>query len=338
MRFALSGNSLVPCEPAQEGVERQERFSLSSPLTVGLAAGSWCAFGEEGELPRDQREDDGKSLVFDSDPLEEAVEILGEPTLSVRISSDRPGGFLAARLNDVSPDGASTRVSYGLLNLTHREGHDTARALEPGKEYDVVVRLNHVAHSFAPEHRIRLALSTSYWPIAWPSAANVVFELASNGSSFELPVRPRRATDDLLKPFLPAESAAEARTTDLDVVGATRSLTRDLTTNEILYTVASDVTESGAPAMTRIEETGVEHGHAVIERFRIADGEPLSARAEVVHEVVFRSDTWAARVETRTRLSATESSFRIGADLEAFDGSECVFSRSWDRSVPRNGV
>jgi predicted acyl esterase len=51
--------------------------NLSSPQTAGIGAGSWCGFGFEGEMPTDQREDDGRSLTFDSDPLPERLEILG---------------------------------------------------------------------------------------------------------------------------------------------------------------------------------------------------------------------------------------------------------------------
>ena len=38
-----------------------------------------------------------------------------------------PSALVAVRLNDVPPDGASTRVTYGLLNLTHRDGHERPR-------------------------------------------------------------------------------------------------------------------------------------------------------------------------------------------------------------------
>ena len=60
------------------------------------------------------------------------------------------------RLVDVFPDGTATRISYGLLNLTHRDGHAEPRELEPGKVYCVQVKLNDVAQ--IPYTRITEAL------------------------------------------------------------------------------------------------------------------------------------------------------------------------------------
>jgi predicted acyl esterase len=70
------------------------------------------------------------------------------------------------RLSDVRPNDEATRVTYGLLNLTHRDGSETPRPLEPGRRYRVLVRLNDVAQAVPAGHRLRLSLSTSYWPLA----------------------------------------------------------------------------------------------------------------------------------------------------------------------------
>jgi uncharacterized protein len=50
----------------------------------------------------DQREDDGGSLVFVTDPLTERTEILGAPQLHLRLP-DKPQALVAVRLNDVAP-------------------------------------------------------------------------------------------------------------------------------------------------------------------------------------------------------------------------------------------
>jgi uncharacterized protein len=81
----------------------------SSPQTLGLRAGEWCGFGADGEAPRDQRADDGGSLVFDSDSLDRPLELLGAPLLSLEVKADKPIAFLVARLCDVHPDGKSAR-------------------------------------------------------------------------------------------------------------------------------------------------------------------------------------------------------------------------------------
>src|SRR4029453_10802619 len=102
--------------------------------------------------------------VFDSAPLAHGVEILGAPVVELDVAADRSGALVAVRLCDVDERGTSSRVSYGVLNLTHRDSHEAPTALEPGRRYRVRVRLNDVAYAFPAGHRVRLALSSSYWP------------------------------------------------------------------------------------------------------------------------------------------------------------------------------
>ena len=117
----------------EDAAGREVALAIRSPETVGLHAGRWCPHGLGLDLPLDQRPDDGGSLVFDSEPLTERLEILGAPVVELLIASDRPVAQLAARLSDVMPDGAATRVTYGLLNLTHRDSHETPTPLVPGQ-------------------------------------------------------------------------------------------------------------------------------------------------------------------------------------------------------------
>ena len=61
-------------------------------------------------MPADQRIDDGGSLVFDSAPLTESLEILGAPVLELELASDKPVAMVAVRLCDVAPDGHRRRA------------------------------------------------------------------------------------------------------------------------------------------------------------------------------------------------------------------------------------
>jgi len=312
--------------------------TFRSPQTAGLAAGSWCGFGFEGEMPADQREDDGRSLTFDSDPLPERLEILGAPMVTLSLAADRPQALVAVRVNDVSPDGSSARVSYGLLNLTHRESDKHPTPLELLKRYTVRVKLNDAAHAFPAGNRIRVAVSTSYWPLAWPSPGPVTIHLYGAESFLELPLRTPRPEDETLRPFEKPEGAPPLESTDLAPTGVQRTITRDLTTNETVYTTAIDVDDAGDPVMTIVPEIDLETGHGIVECFRIAPDSPLSASARVSQTIVRRRGNWRTRIETELRLSSTETEFRLQADLAAYEGDDCVFSRSWDRLVARDGV
>ena len=104
---------------------------------------------------------------------------------------DVPHGQVVARLCDVAPDGSSTLVTRGVLNLSARQGRDKAVPWPPGANEDVVFELNGIGHAFPPGHRIRLAVSSAYWPWIWPRAGSAGFTLDAAGSSLELPVRHR---------------------------------------------------------------------------------------------------------------------------------------------------
>ena len=132
--------------------EKSRPLMLRSPQTTGLASGEWCAYGlgkVAPELPLDQRLDDAGSLVFDTEPLEAPLAIVGSTLVELAIAADKPQAMVAVRLSDVAPDGAATRVSYGILNLAHRESHETPSPLTPGQRYDVKVALTEAAHVFA---------------------------------------------------------------------------------------------------------------------------------------------------------------------------------------------
>src|SRR5699024_6530384 len=121
---------------------------------------------------------------------------------------DRPVAMVAVRLSDVAPHGASTRISYGLLNLTHRESHAEPEPLSPGHRYRVTVALNAMAQSVPAGHRLRLAISTSYWPLAWPPPERVQLSVFTGTSTVRLPVRPPRESDQTaVPPFDVAEGS-----------------------------------------------------------------------------------------------------------------------------------
>ncbi|HSR68331.1 MAG TPA: CocE/NonD family hydrolase [Acidobacteriota bacterium] len=315
-----------------------EEFLFSSPQTVGLLAGEWCAFGTDGEMPQDQRAEDGKSLVFDSPALQENLEILGAPLAELELACDQPQALLAVRLNEIFPDGASTRVSYGILNLTHRRGHQDPRPLRPGKRYRVTVRLNDIAHVFAAGNRIRLSLSTSYWPLAWPSPATSVLTLFSEGSALELPERPPREADRDLRRFERPEHGPPAERVKLRPSRFERKIERDLTSNETVYTLYNDGAELEDASLVHIPDIGLDLSYKLVRRYRIADHDPLSAQAEVEQSTSFRRGDWSVRLRLQTRLCCTKTHFRIEARLEALEGEETVFQRQWDEQIPRDGI
>ncbi len=311
-------------------------LAISSPQSTGLASGAWCGFGAKGEMPTDQRIDDDHALVFDSEPLPTTLEILGAPVVELALAADRPQAMVAVRLCELHPDGASERVTYGLLNLSHRDGHETPKTLVPGARTRVRIQLNDAAHSFAAGHRLRIAISTGYWPIAWPSPETVTLTIFSGGSHLDLPVRPPRADDESLPPFGLPEAARGPVETRLRPFRARRSVEHDLSTHEIVHAsglVDDDLAEGG---LTRLDDIDLDIGQAMWRRLRIRDDDPLSARAELRNRTEFKRDGWNAVVETRTALTATVDEFLLEAELHAYEGKDRVFARTWSERIKRD--
>jgi putative CocE/NonD family hydrolase len=323
-RFWLTEGGLAPAAGAERGVR------VATVETVGLLSGIWCPHDAYPDESSDQREEDAKSVVFDTAPLSERMEILGAPVIELEIAADKPNAKLAARLCDVHEDGASTRVTYGVLNLTHRDSHAEPAPLEPGRRYRVRLQLNDTAYAFPQGHRIRLALSTTYWPVTWPSPEPVSLTVFAGGATLTFPVRAPHAGDAKLAPFPPPEvGPAMARTVVRASTGA-RSISRDIMTGEFVSIVDDDY------GRTRIEATGIEQENTRYAEYHIIESDPLSATMETRWTIGIGRGDWQTRTVTRVVMTSTKDSFRIRAELDAYEGEDRIISRNWDETVPRD--
>ncbi|WP_318216964.1 CocE/NonD family hydrolase [Streptomyces sp. SCL15-6] len=330
----LTRHRIAP--PAAQGAETEtagggDALTVQSPLSVGQFAGKWASYNAPPDLPYDQREEDGGSLVFETEPLTERLEILGSPTVELDLSVAEPVAMVAARLSDVHPDGAATRVTYGLLNLTRRDSTEEPESLEPGRRYRATVHLNGVAQSFPPGHRIRLSLSTSYWPLAWPPPRPARLSVYENSSTLTLPVRPADRPDDApADPFDEPEGTPPLTTTQLTPPEARWDVKRDL----IGYNAELDIVKDGGTV--RFDEIGLEVGRRAHERYAAVADDFTSVSGESTWTMRFRRDDWDVRVVTHTRLTCDEEDFFVDATLDGWEGGRRVFSRTWNERVPRD--
>jgi uncharacterized protein len=308
------------------------RMVLRSPQSVGAVSGAWCPYGLEGDLPADQHIDDERSLIFETPPLAQPMEVLGAPEVRLRIASDCSNAFLAARISDVARDGAATRVTYGLLNLTHRESHRDPTPLQPGRMYEVRLRLNDFGHAFPPGHRIRLALSNAYFPLVWPSPAPATLTLDLAGSALSLPERAPRPADADLPAFAGPETANPLAHALLRPGSRQREVRFDPVTAETKIVARKD---RGAVRFAGID---LETDLGGEETYTVRDNDPLSARAETAWTVNLRRGAWHVRTLTKTALTASAEAFHLDASLEAFDGKTRVFAKAWRKTIRRDLV
>ncbi len=326
--------SLAPGRLALDGQRRREEtaLTLQSPLTCGLFAGKWCSYAAGPDLAHDQREEDGGALTFETPPLDEALEIMGAPEVELELSADRPVAMLAVRLSDVAPDDKATRVTYGLLNLTHRDSNETPSALEPGRRYRVRVKCNDVAQVFPRGHRLRLSLSTSYWPLAWAPPERVRLTIFDKGSALHLPQRPPRDEDDRLAEFAEPEAAPTIPATTLETGHHNwyvhRDLAEDLSTLEV-------INDNGR---IRLEDSELEVATRAVETYQSRDDDFDSLKATTLWERSLKRGDWEVSTVTRTVLTSTAVAFELHATLDAYEGERRVHCRSWDLTIPRRLV
>lgn len=321
-----------PRESADEGnTPDGDAMTVQSPLSVGQFAGKWASYNAPPDLPYDQREEDGGSLVFDSEPLTEPLEILGSPTVELDLSVSRPVAMVAARLSDVSPDGAATRVSYGILNLTRRDSTESPEPLEPGRRYRATVPLNGVAQAFPPGHRIRLSLSTSYWPLAWPPPKPALLSVHEHSSTLTLPVRPVEEPDEVpASPFGEPEGTPPLATSQMTPPEERWEVKRDL----VDYHSELDIVKDRGTV--RFEDIGLEAGRRARERYTAVADDFTSVSGESTWTMRFQRDDWDVRVVTHTQLRCDDTDFFVDATLDAYEADRRVFSRTWNERVPRD--
>ncbi|MDN5748036.1 MAG: CocE/NonD family hydrolase [Pseudonocardia sp.] len=332
VRHPLGDNRIGrPGSPVGEDVPAE--LTVQSPLSVGQFAGKWCSYNAPPDLPYDQREEDGGSLVFDGDVLTERLEILGSPVAELEFAVDRPVAMVAARLSDVAPDGRATRISYGLLNLTHRDGHERPQMLVPGERYRADVTLNAMAQAVPPGHRLRLALSTSYWPLAWPPPEPVRLTVFPATSGLVLPIRPDPGSAELPVPPLGEPEGAPPLATHQVEPGRERwSVTRDLVGYESALEVVKDL------GVVHFDDIDLDVARRTDERYSWVGDDFDSVRGETTWIMGFARGDWTAETVTRTVLTSTSTDFHLYAQLDAYEGAERVYAQSWRRSIPRDHV
>jgi uncharacterized protein len=304
-------------------------IAVKTPLSLGTLTGEWNPHGIGPELPNDQRADDALSVSFDGDPLGASLDIVGRPTCHLRLHADKPVATLVARLTMIAPDGGSALITWGALNLTHRDGHDAPEALEPGRSYDVTVTMNAIAQRVPAGARLRLALSTGSWPLLWPAPEEAALTLDPAASRLELPVLPADAARTAPADFAPAEVPPPPDLAWLRPFARRRRFVRDVASGRVELILDKD---DGA---YRVESHGMEVDAQGTERQWITDGDPLAGGGEVVWRIAQRRADWDVAVEARTTVTADAGSFRIEAVIRAEEAGEEVFTRKLSRQVPR---
>ena len=177
------GGGLAASPPPADGAATSLRFDPRDPVpTIGgqissgegiLLAGAWDQRGGphvwnfQEPIPLSARND---VLVFQSEPLEEDLEVTGELTVKLWISSTAPDTDFTAKLIDVYPPsddfpgGFDLLLGDGIVRTRFRESLAREKLMEPGEVYPVTIKLYPTSNVFKKGHRIRVDISSSNFP------------------------------------------------------------------------------------------------------------------------------------------------------------------------------
>ncbi|MGH6854542.1 MAG: CocE/NonD family hydrolase [Aestuariivirga sp.] len=309
-----------------EGAEKT--LTISSKQTTGLDGGDYIVRWPDPAFPGDQARDDAQSLTFDSPPLVTGMDIVGQPAVELDFSVDKPVAFVAVRLNDVFPTGEVSRITYHVQNLCMRESREHPTALEPGKRYRMKIKMDDIAWHVPKGHRLRVSISTSYFPLIWPAPETPTLTVYTGKSYVHVPIR-KDIPNEASPSWQQAEAATSAKLKELKKPRSKRQTSIDPKTGaariEIIYDFGS----------VEIKPHNLITGSGTRMTYSILPDDPLSAKMETHWTEELKRGTWAARTETYGRLTATKTHWIVWGRIEAYEGKKKVFEKEWNEEIER---
>ncbi|HUG03816.1 MAG TPA: CocE/NonD family hydrolase [Steroidobacteraceae bacterium] len=286
-----------------------------------------------GDVAHDQRPTDAFSLVYDSAPLEEDLEILGLPRALLRVSTDATRANWVARLSDVAPDGTVTQVAGAAMNGTHRISAREPQALVPGEEFPLEIEMHFTSWVFPKGHRIRLAINNSQWPMLWPTPEPMTTTLRLGAASrLSLPVVPFEERP--VPAFLPPA-------TDPEYPGGYESIESGTTSGYGEISSVDRNPQTGTTVTTATNQGGTRYPWGVERHFEtirheVNDHKPAEASMLGTHrmevELPGRALVWDAELLFRS----DSANFYYGYRRRLTENGRMLREKSWTRTIPRD--
>ena len=272
-----------------------ENIEICSPLTLGVSTGEYMPISGILELPADQSEDDSYSITFDTDKILKPISLLG--TSKVYLKVYRKNSKPAARLCDVSPDGKSTLISYGILNLKLREGREKLSKIIPDEFMNVCIRLNDTGWQLSSGRQLRLSLSSQLWPMAWPQPEEVRLNICLSSCYLEIPTLQPSEMFSTNQLFTNPEASVPLPHQTLQESSGTRKISKDQATGELVYDVVSNGGE------IKFTDINLIYSSNNSQHYLIKEGDPLSAKMIYISIMAMKASF--ADSETKSKLIVT---------------------------------
>ncbi|WP_345327822.1 CocE/NonD family hydrolase [Novipirellula rosea] len=228
--YLQSGGGLSTTMPKIEQATTQYDFDPKNPVpNIGgnlsssddiMLQGAWNQKGGphlwnfKDPIPLSARAD---VLVFQSEPLEQDVEVTGEIEVRLFASSSAIDTDFTAKLIDVYPPSADwpggfdLNIGDGIVRARFRESLTKEVMMTPGETYEFTIKLYPTSNVFKKGHRIRVDISSSNFPRfdvnpntgeplnrhrTTKVATQTIYHDASRPSRIVLPVIPASPSDE----------------------------------------------------------------------------------------------------------------------------------------------
>ena len=290
---------------------------------AGMAAGGWW-----GEQTGDMAADDAHSLVYDSAPLTEAIEIMGMPKVRLRVAADAPFYQWSVRLEDVAPDGKVALVSGAAINPAQRVSRLEPQALTPGVPTQLTTAIHFTTWRFQPGHRIRLAVSNAQFPMVWPSpTAGTTSLFPGDNTWIELPVVAsgnETSAACALAPPEPNDVAPFGK--ELARNGPVFSSVRNEQTGQSTFSTSSDISWA-------IRDNTYQSSEAY--RWDVNDAAPANASYQGERRNVFTIAGRVIDLSTRARIESDSAHFHVTFTKNLRHNGQLVREKTWTEHIPR---
>ena len=302
-------------------------IQIHSPVETGVEAGEWIPHCSGSEISGCQKSIDAQSTCFDSDILEKHIDVFGRPEITISLRSNAPTGNLIVRLCDVSPSGSSELVSIGVLNLTHRNGNKFPKLMPIGETQSLAIKLDNTGHRFLPGQKIRIALSTAYWPFVWPAVNNPTLTLTEKPACLSLPTLVNLEEEDVQPnpPVAPPMSAI----TQKRKPNSNRDVEYDFNENKVKLKIKDDLGEL-LYHKHNLVTSAIKH-----EYYEISNNAPLSSMAQISWSFEYSRDNWMTRTITETIMTSDEKYYYLKAKVRAYENEKTIFEKSFKHKIIR---
>lgn len=298
--------------------------TLAYRAGTGLAAGGWW-----GEQIGDMVADDAYSLVYDSEPLTEAIEIMGMPAVHLRVIADAPLYQWSVRLEDVAPDGQVSLISGATINPSQRYSRLQPVPLVPGEATTLSTEIHFTTWRFNPGHKIRLAVSNAQFPMIWPTPTAGVTSLVLGADTWiDLPVVAVQQASDQQCAITPAETSDTAPFGKvLEQHGPVFESKRNAQTGDSEFTTHNTITWTQGDNLYQSSEKYL---------WTVNDASPANARYEAERSNVFTISGQEITLRTQAVIQSDQTDFNVTFTKMLYQNGSLLREKSWMEKIPRN--